>query len=85
MRRFIAGAVCPACREMDRVVVETLPEGRRRLCVHCGHSETMDDAQVLSGVQPGTRFSRPRVRDAAASVVRIVDPRAGADPRDRKN
>jgi uncharacterized protein len=83
MRRFIAGAVCPACREMDRVVVETLPEGRRRRCVHCGHSETMDDAPASSGAQPGTRFSRPRERATATSVVRIVDPHAAA--RDEKN
>ena len=36
-RRFIAGAVCPRCAEMDRVVVDL--DTDQRECVSCGFSE----------------------------------------------
>lgn len=79
MRRFIAGAVCPNCREMDRIIIEEVPpgsldggaEGRRRRCVSCGFS----DAMTAGGIaEPSTRFNRPRGADAPAAPVRIVTP-----------
>lgn len=79
MRRFIAGAVCPNCREMDRIIIEEAPstgaEGesglRRRRCVSCGFSDTMTAG---GAAEPSTRFSRPRGDGAPATPVRIVMP-----------
>jgi len=74
-RRFIAGAVCPECRAVDRIVLEEADGERRRLCVSCGYSDTMVKE---AGVEPPTRFTRRR--DAGAGTadpvvpVRIVDP-----------
>jgi uncharacterized protein len=39
--RFIAGAVCPACGAVDRVVVDTDSDTALRTCVACNYSDTM--------------------------------------------
>ena len=40
-RRFIAGAVCPKCSEMDRTVMYTNDNGDEvRECISCGYSQT---------------------------------------------
>lgn len=69
--RFIAGAVCPACRAVDRLVVETVDGQARRRCVSCGYADRQDAA---SGAEPATRLSRRRAAEVT-STVRIVDPR----------
>ena len=38
-KRFIAGAVCPSCGEMDRLVMYTLEQSTYRECVNCGFKE----------------------------------------------
>lgn len=38
-KRFIAGAVCPKCAEMDRLLTFTNDEGTFKECVACGFSE----------------------------------------------
>lgn len=40
-KRFIAGAVCPKCSEMDKVVVYTKDGKDYRECVSCGFSDEM--------------------------------------------
>lgn len=80
-RRFIAGAVCPACAAMDRIVIETAGSGQTvRRCVACGFS---DELMPASGSLPSTRFTRLREAggtldadaQSAVSKVRIVEPR----------
>jgi uncharacterized metal-binding protein (TIGR02443 family) len=68
--RFIAGAVCPKCAEMDRTVVSA--DGEVRRCIACGFSEgrPQDNLQPLP-----TRVSRPSARrvETAPEVVRLLD------------
>ena len=46
-RRFIAGAVCPNCAEMDKTVMFTNDEGEEvRECVSCGYSQTTSEQAV---------------------------------------
>lgn len=40
-RRFIAGAVCPRCSEMDKLVVYTEDGKDYRECVACGYKDEM--------------------------------------------
>lgn len=49
-RHFIAGAECPYCQALDRMVVEYDLEGvaRRRSCLACGRDEEMPEAQPLA-------------------------------------
>ena len=82
-RRFIAGAVCPRCGEMDRVVVDL--DSDRRECTACGFSETRPGAPdaAKAGSEAArelpTRVSRAAARrvETAAEPVTLVDPRDG--------
>lgn len=40
-RRFVAGAVCPRCSEMDKLVVYNEEGKDYRECVSCGYKEEM--------------------------------------------
>ena len=40
-RRFIAGATCPACGALDRIVVEGELDNRVRRCVECDFREPL--------------------------------------------
>ena len=73
-RRFIAGAVCPRCGEMDRMVVD--PDSDRRECVSCGFSEERPaDGGAPAGEIP-TRVTRPAARrvETPAEAVTLIDP-----------
>lgn len=79
-RRFIAGAVCPKCRALDRIVIETGDTESRRSCVDCDFSEVLDDSAddaAGSGSNlPPSRLLRPASsKDVAPSPVRLIDPK----------
>jgi len=75
-RRFIAGAVCPRCSEMDKIVVDL--DSDERECVACGFSEGRPQAPAPEEVK--TRVSRASARrvETPAQVVRLVDPGSSA-------
>ena len=55
-RRFIAGAVCPACQKMDKLVMYR-EEGRLvRTCVCCGFEESLD-----TGTAPSNNASQTTI------------------------
>ena len=70
-RRFIAGAVCPECRALDRLVVEDRDGQRLQRCVECGF-ERLE--------QPGSSLPRGRLdgnteNPVEADMVRVVEVR----------
>jgi len=77
--KFIAGAVCPACQAMDRIVVTGDAEDGERRCVACGYS---DSTAPASGTLPGTRFSKaPGAGEGSGTAdevtpVKIITPPA---------
>jgi uncharacterized metal-binding protein (TIGR02443 family) len=81
-RRFIAGAVCPACGAMDRLVLE--PEGSGRRCVACGYR---DELPVAASRAPKTRGSggpgKAEADKETARPVRILDTRRTSFPGSR--
>ena len=70
-KRFIAGAVCPRCGVMDRIVVSG--DGEQRSCVDCGFS---DGRPEDTPEQVPTRVTRGVARriETASEVVRLLDP-----------
>jgi uncharacterized metal-binding protein (TIGR02443 family) len=44
-RRFIAGAVCPKCAEMDRLITYTNDEGSFRECVSCDYIDKLTEQE----------------------------------------
>lgn len=86
-RRFIAGAVCPRCSEMDKMVMYDNAEGQRvRECVHCGYRGMLNELGQPQELP--TRVNQPRAGEAplphedAVSIVQVLDPRAGSTRRD---
>ena len=75
-RRFIAGAVCPRCAAMDRIVVDL--DTDRRECVACGFNESRPLA--AGSEEPKTRVNRASARrvETCAEPVKLVNP--GAAP-----
>ncbi len=73
-KRFIAGAVCPNCKEMDKMVVYL--DTDVRACIACGFSEARPTADAKPELP--TRVNRPSARrvETPVEVVHLVDPRA---------
>ena len=74
-KRFIAGAVCPSCNQMDTVVVYLEDEQSVRECVRCGYRDAASwDEPAAAGLP--TRVDRAPVGNDV-QVVRIVEPGDG--------
>ncbi|MFT6956763.1 MAG: putative metal-binding protein (TIGR02443 family) [Halieaceae bacterium] len=74
-RRFIAGAVCPRCSAMDKIVVNL--DSDTRECVACGFNDARPGDPDLTHELP-TRVSRAASRrvDTPTEIVTLVDPKA---------
>jgi uncharacterized metal-binding protein (TIGR02443 family) len=57
-RRFIAGAVCPHCGEIDKIVMLLESVDKRRECVSCGYRDALAEPQLAH--EPTTRVNAPR-------------------------
>ena len=78
-KRFIAGAVCPKCKEMDRMVLETSEAGeeeeiQRRRCVACGFSEDYTPSESRYDSLPKGKREKTVSTSSTSDVVRIIDP-----------
>lgn len=73
-KRFIAGAICPRCKAMDRLVVYEEDGKEFRACVSCDFVEQM---YLQSGPRElDTRVNRTEEDKAqAVQTVKLVDPR----------
>lgn len=92
-RRFIAGAVCPQCRALDRLVVEVVREKdevtgtQQQRCVECGYrAERRGSENAGIGIPRGKPERRSNAaQDAAAQAVKIMDLQPISEPRDEEN
>ncbi len=73
-KRFIAGAVCPACKQQDKTVVYVVDMGSVRECVSCGHRESLDD--LGNQKELPTRVSGKDNDKDIVEAVQIIDPKA---------
>lgn len=70
LRRFIAGAVCPACKLQDKLFVYVLEDSNVCECVACGFR----DSQSRTAEPGSEEYQRQLGGVAETSVVRIVEP-----------
>ena len=63
-RRFIAGAVCPQCAELDRLVLYVGSSDNRRECISCGYRDALPGG-VQATHEPPTRVNQPRPGETA--------------------
>lgn len=60
-RRFIAGATCPACGEIDKLVLYYLDGVKFHECVRCGYKKSEMDAPPPSEDDLAEQKARPQV------------------------
>ncbi|MFV8782860.1 YheV family putative zinc ribbon protein [Microbulbifer sp. SA54] len=71
-RRFIAGAVCPRCSEMDRIVNYKLGDKNYRECVACGFK---DEIRLQATPRElDTRVNQTDDREVEETAVKILQP-----------
>ncbi len=72
-RQFIAGAVCPRCGELDKLVMISGGETPVRECVRCDFSEQMPSPP--RGQELPTRVTRAGARrsETEAAPVKFVE------------
>lgn len=70
-KQFIAGAICPACDQADKLFVYRDDEYRVCECSACGfRDERKGDAE------PGTAEYKRGLGDNSVQVVKLLDPGA---------
>lgn len=68
-RRFVAGAVCPRCSEMDKLVVYSEEGKDYRECVACGYKEEMHFKPVARELETRVNQSEVEKRDAVQVIT----------------
>lgn len=70
-KRFVAGAVCPRCGEMDRIVTYETASGVFKECVHCDYHE-QQQAQVVPQELSTRVAAKPEKESETAAEVSVV-------------
>ena len=66
-KRFIAGAVCPACSEMDKIQMWDEDGVPHRECVACGYADTLDERGNSVPKEIPTRVNISALKPKAAN------------------
>ncbi|WP_210397982.1 YheV family putative zinc ribbon protein [Motiliproteus sediminis] len=69
VKRFIAGAVCPRCGDMDRLRTYRDDQREYRECVSCGYEDAMRLDGEPEAQEVETRVTRPSTGLAADEQV----------------
>jgi uncharacterized metal-binding protein (TIGR02443 family) len=70
-KRFIAGAVCPACSEMDKLMMWSEDDVPHRECVACGYSDTLNAQGQSIPRELGTRVNQAAPKAAKPKVQTV--------------
>lgn len=70
-RRFVAGAVCPRCAEMDKLVVFNEGGKDYRECIACGYKEEMHFKPVARELETRVNQTEDDKKDAV-QVINIL-------------
>ena len=74
-KRFIAGAVCPACSELDKIQMWDEDGVPHRECVACGYADTLDERGNSVPRELATRVNisalKPKAADPKVQAVQF--------------
>ncbi|WP_166364671.1 YheV family putative zinc ribbon protein [Pseudomonas akapageensis] len=72
-KRFIAGAVCPACSEPDKLMMWSENDVPHRECVACGYADTLNEQGLSVPKELGTRVNviAPKVANPKVQTVQF--------------
>ena len=68
-RRFVAGAVCPRCSEMDKLVVYNEDGKDYRECVSCGYKEEMRFPQTTRELETRVNVTEEQKQDVQVITI----------------
>ena len=71
-KQFIAGAVCPACSEPDKLMMWNEDSVPHRECVACGYSDTLNEQGLSVPKELGTRVNTSALKPTADKTVQAV-------------
>ena len=81
-KRFIAGAVCPQCKQADKIFVYFNDDDKKwRACVSCGFEESLEQATAPQQEEIATRVNQnrlgeqPLAHEVAVEAVKLIDPK----------
>lgn len=74
-KRFIAGAVCPKCAEMDRLVSYSNEEGTFKECVVCGFIEKQLVQVETSELDTRVNHGLESEAGDDVQVVQLINPK----------
>lgn len=79
-KRFIAGAVCPACEVIDGIRMWDENDVPHRDCVHCGYSDTLNaDGNSIPNELPTrvniSALSKPKKADQGQALQFFPNPK----------
>lgn len=78
-KRFIAGAICPRCAEMDKITMFTDDSDEQiRECVACGFTDAVSDVEKPATPELDTRVNTRGNKDDH-TVKQVVFFKAGSD------
>jgi len=73
-KRFIAGAVCPKCSEMDKIVMYKDESGKEnRECVACGYNDVMTEEVENTELDTRVTPEGKTIRDEDEQPIRIFE------------
>ncbi|MFV0455635.1 MAG: YheV family putative zinc ribbon protein [Pseudomonas sp.] len=72
-KRFIAGAVCPACSAADSIKMWDVDGVPNRECVVCGYADTLNEQGQSVPSELGTRVNqlKPKAADPQVQSVQF--------------
>ena len=79
-RRFIAGAVCPRCSVMDKIVMYREDDKDFRECVGCGFTDELRIGQTSQELE--TRVNKKEVE---VQVIEFGGPKAASSKSDKSD
>lgn len=72
VKRFIAGAVCPACSKMDTIRMYQQDGTSHRECVECGFGDSLDERGNSIPRELATRVTvKPASKPATSHVAQF--------------
>lgn len=90
VKRFIAGAVCPRCAKMDKLMMYADKDNQQvRECVRCGYKDVMTDNGPKQLNELKTRVNQPApgaptlAHEDEIQLVKIIDPGPDSKHRNR--
>jgi len=72
VKRFIAGAVCPACQSVDTMKMWNEDGVPHRECASCGYGDTLDERGNSVPKELPTRVNAPNQPKPATAQVKVA-------------